>query len=641
VTGVCEPIAVPDLSSIGKGDALIIVPPFASLELPSLGAHLLQACAKGAGLDVRLLYANLVFAASFSEETYDGISCGYQTTAELIGERFFAAAAYGRPPLALPMDGSYDQRFSRAIADFEMKLSLTQLRALEVLATDWVERVGASVARLGFPVVGVSTTFEQTAAAVALLAAVKRRCPETITIVGGANCEGPMADGIVSLDAPIDYVFSGQSEETFVDWLLAVKAGVRPPQRIIKGRRPLDMNGLPPPNYQSWFAQRALFLNKAGVVPKEVYVMYESSRGCWWGEKHHCTFCGLNGLGMRYSEKSADKVIEDLRYLLAQSPTRNVQLTDNIMPYRYFHTLLPRLQGEVPGVRLFYEEKSNLSLEKIQILKQAGVVSIQPGIEAISTPLLQLMDKGVTAAQNVALLRYARSVGVEISWNLLFRFPGDKVQDYEQTLTLIPLLRHLPPPDGFGPLRIDRFSPYHERPERHGLVNLRPLPAYAHIFPPGARIDLIAYNFLASYESAANDKVEAELRAAVTSWQALWRTGSKPPALHVRETRPGAYLLIDTRGLPGARTVQFLDTAQARAALVPHKPRSASANETSALTWALAERVAVHLDGRHVPLATASATLLARFEAETDGAQGAEEELGSSDHRLVRLAGAL
>lgn len=625
MTGVCGPVAVPDLSSIGKGDALIIIPPFANLELPSLGVHLLQACAMCAGLDVRALYANLVFAASFSEETYNGISCGHQTTAELIGERFFAAAAYGRPPLALPIDGSDDQRFSRAIADFEMKISLTQLRTLEALATDWVEQVGVSVARLGFPVVGVSTTFEQTAAAVALLAAVKRCCPETITILGGANCEGPMADGVASLGAPIDYVFSGQSEETFVDWLQTVKAGVRPPQHVIKGHRPLDMDDLPPPNYQSWFAQRALFLDKAKVAPKEVFVTYESSRGCWWGEKHHCTFCGLNGLGMRYSEKSADKVIEDLRYLLAQSPTRNVQLTDNIMPYRYFRTLLPRLQEEVPGVRLFYEEKSNLSLEKIQILKKAGVVSIQPGIEALSTPLLQLMDKGVTAAQNVALLRYARAAGMEISWNLLFRFPGDKVQDYEQTLNLLPLLRHLPPPDGFGPLRIDRFSPYHERPEHHGMGDLRPLPAYSYILPTSARIDLVAYYFLANYESAANDKVQAELRAAVTAWQELWRTGSKPPALHLREVRPGVYLLIDTRGLPGAQTVRFLDTAKARATLVPHKPRTGSADERSAVTWALAERLAVLLDGRHVPLATASTTLLERFEAETDGAQNTEE----------------
>ena len=50
-----------------QGDALIIVPPFAALERPALGPHLLQACAKAAGFEVRILYANLLLAAEIGE----------------------------------------------------------------------------------------------------------------------------------------------------------------------------------------------------------------------------------------------------------------------------------------------------------------------------------------------------------------------------------------------------------------------------------------------------------------------------------------------------------------------------------------------------------------------------------------------
>ena len=116
------------------------------------------------------------------------------------------------------------------------------------------------------------------------------------------------------------------------------------------------------------------------------------------------------------------------------------------MPRSYFRTLLPRLAAEVPGLRAFYEQKSNLSLDNVLELKAAGICDIQPGIEALSTSLLKRMDKGVSARQNIALMRYARAVGLSLTWNLLYAFPGDQLEDYEQTLALVPLLRHLNPP---------------------------------------------------------------------------------------------------------------------------------------------------------------------------------------------------
>lgn len=32
-------------------------------------------------------------------------------------------------------------------------------------------------------------------------------------------------------------------------------------------------------------------------------LVLEGARGCWWGEKHHCTFCGLNGSLMKFRSK--------------------------------------------------------------------------------------------------------------------------------------------------------------------------------------------------------------------------------------------------------------------------------------------------------------------------------------------------
>src|SRR6185369_17014613 len=72
--------------------ALIIVPPFAGLDKPALGAHLLQACARQAGFQVSVLYASLSLGAEIGEAAYTTIA--YSPTQQLVGERLFANAAY-------------------------------------------------------------------------------------------------------------------------------------------------------------------------------------------------------------------------------------------------------------------------------------------------------------------------------------------------------------------------------------------------------------------------------------------------------------------------------------------------------------------------------------------------------------------
>ena len=64
---------------------------------------------------------------------------------------------------------------------------------------------------------------------------------------------------------------------------------------------------------------------------------------------------------------------------------------------------------------MFYEVKSNLRKEDVRQLREAGVVAIQPGIESLSDEVLRIMRKGVSALQNIQLLKGcagARSAGL-------------------------------------------------------------------------------------------------------------------------------------------------------------------------------------------------------------------------------------
>src|SRR5262249_9714226 len=154
------------------------------------------------------------------------------------------------------------------------------------------------------------------------------------------------------------------------------------------------------------FDQYQYFLDGDTTKGSGPALPHESSRGCWWGEKHHCTFCGLNGLGMAFREKSADVVAKELEMMFAKYPIRRVNMVDNIMPHKYFTSLLPRLRDRLPQTAaIFYEQKANITLRKAQALKNARITAIQPGIESLNSHVLKCINKGTTATQNIALLR--------------------------------------------------------------------------------------------------------------------------------------------------------------------------------------------------------------------------------------------
>jgi len=592
---------------LGDADVLLIVPPFAALKYPSLGLHLLQACGRQAGIRVSVFYANLALAAAIGEANYARICDA--PMGSFVGERFFCRCAYGSPALGRNarkmheatwvIEGNRDVEFEPE-STAERPIPPRELARLEKTTGRFVNRVAGAIAEHSYRIVGCTTNFEQTSASVALLNRIKRLCPSTVTILGGANCEGEMAEGIASLGAQIDYIFSGEGESSFPKFVRTILAGSRPPAKIIRGELCRDLDGLPTPEYTEFYEQRKHLLPESSLAAGKTEVLFETSRGCWWGQKHHCTFCGLNGEGMAFRRKSPERVIEELRSLARTYPTRKISMTDNILPQAYFKTLLPRLAAELPGLEIFYEVKANLSLSNLLALKAAGVSWVQPGIEALSSGLLKLMKKGVLARQNLMLLRDARASGVKLSWNLLWGFPGDDLEEYRAIMKIIPLLHHLQPPEGFVHLCIDRFSPYFTRPAEFGIGKVGPFAGYYDFLPKTADTGRIAYHFTGDYDCGSHRRLDVICRLwqQVKGWRAAWEPGGAGPREDLCIVRrPGYYEMADTRRVAGKRRQLILQRDEALD-LLTCRPYAGGARET----WAMDQKLAVVVDGWFVPL---------------------------------------
>src|SRR5262249_3429472 len=135
--------------------------------------------------------------------------------------------------------------------------------------------------------------------------------------------------------------------------------------------------------------------------------------------------------------------------------TRKLSAADNIIPVEYFKSFLPELEGLHLDIDLFYETKANLSEAQVAQYKRAGLNQIQPGIESMNSSVLKLMRKGVTALQNIQLLKWCAQYGISAYWNYLFGFPGEIQESYIGQAELLCRIMHLAPPVGCGPVRFD------------------------------------------------------------------------------------------------------------------------------------------------------------------------------------------
>jgi ribosomal peptide maturation radical SAM protein 1 len=302
-----------------------------------------------------------------------------------------------------------------------------------------------------------------------------------------------------------------------------------------------DLDRLPDPDYDDYFAALRRSSLAASVKPS---LLIESGRGCWWGMKSHCTFCGLNGSTLAFRAKSAERVYAELERQKQRYGVGNFLAVDNIMSYRYFRTLLPMLKERNPGITLFYEVKANLKRDHVELLRDAGVRSIQPGIESLNSNVLRIMRKGVSALQNVQLLRLCREYGVELAWNLLYGFPGESPEDYLATARVVESLDHLRPPGAVARIRLDRFSPHFDRHEEFGITGIRPFAIYGHLYQlPPESIANLAYFFEFEYADGRNPVAYAE--PALTKVRE-WKSHRGGDLIKCYGVRP-ELTLVDTR----------------------------------------------------------------------------------------------
>lgn len=576
--------------------ALINVP-FGSVERPSIGLSQLQSVCReelGDAVQVELHYLNNAFAQYLGPDVYEAISSGsYYLTG--LGDWLFRRTAF---PEYEDNTEEYLARYFGSKRFYEgLASSPEELRAWVARCRNGFEEILVRETEArgldAFDVVGMTSMFSQTGAALALARVLKDRNPGITAVLGGANAEGAMGLAYARHVPSLDYVFSGPALRSFPEFLRRIadsRAGgpLAPPPGVYQaaeagtGRQVVTLGadrpiqaGLPPLDYDGFLDAFDEQVRPLGLEPT---LLFETSRGCWWGELSQCTFCGLNGLTMDYRAMEADQAVQTIRQLFVHGERcSSLMSVDNIMPRGFAKEVLPLLETPA-GTSLFYEVKANLRPSELAVMAAAGLRHIQPGIESLSTAHLKLMRKGTTSFRNIRLLEDAADAEIDVLWNLLVGFPGETEEPYLHYRAMLPLLTHLQPPDGIFPVRFDRFSPYFEQRDEYQL-ELEPADFYGLIYPFGPEFVREAAYYFTDVSSHApyrsySAKWLRELRGLVASWRQRWTQGSQP-VLRVLRSDKG-WTVEDTRAsVEGIR--YLLTDAEADALKWCRRPRKLTA----------------------------------------------------------------
>jgi ribosomal peptide maturation radical SAM protein 1 len=567
-------------SNVGTLSLKLVNMPYADWHFPSLALSQLAAFTRrelAGSVDVQVCYLNQDFAARFDERLYEEIVDKAVHTVTGIGDWVFRQIAY--PELA---DNSeeYFARYYVGSPWAEFRAGILDVRSsLKRFCLDMIDRYELA----GADIVGFTSMFAQNGSSLALARLIKEQNPDATILIGGANCETPMGAVLVENFPDIDFAFSGPSLDSFIDFLRCMLRGDEAGLHSIRGviskancrdqryRSSIghehDINDFFEPDYASFVtAFRENGKTIAGIGNPTLF--FETSRGCWWGERSHCTFCGLNGENLNFRTMSPDMAIRQFQSIYRFAPwCVDYECTDNIMPKNYLKDVFPFLDPP-PGSSMFYEVKVPISEKDMQVLADARVNKVQPGIEALSTTTLKLMGKGTSAFQNIQFLKNCVRFGIEPDWNLLMGFPGEDEETYRKYLLDIPLLRHLPPPRGVGLIRFDRYSPYYNRRSEYGL-DLHPMDFYSLVYPFGED-DLkdLAYFFHDHNMSAYQVNSATWFRQvsdSIDQWKEEWDDTERRASLVLCRAADGTYLIHDSRaGVTGAYGVHAETAAMLR-----------------------------------------------------------------------------
>jgi ribosomal peptide maturation radical SAM protein 1 len=447
--------------------------------------------------------------------------------------------------------------------------------------SQWLSKISLNQ----YSLIGFSICFSQLFPSLYLAKRIKEKYTNVPIVFGGSSCSGDIGESLIQHFPTIDYLIDGEGEHQLLQLChfltgqlktLPGKIRTQSPHPVAKADHPavsLKIDDLPYPDYTPYFQEMNELFPDQPFIPM---LPIEFSRGCWW---NRCTFCNLNLQWQNYRSKNSDRMVTETLHLAETHQCLHFTFTDNALPPREADQFFKKLLKKEIDFDFFAEIRIITDAKRLRLYRQAGLKTVQVGIEALSTSLLIKMAKGTTTIDNIAAMKMCSGSAIRMEGNLITDFPTTTAQEIDETLKNLDFV--LP----FLPLQVASFflgygSPIHARTKNFSIEKVIPHSKNRRLFPKD-----YLYSMTMLINSYRGDKKLQQqqwqpVKQKVRAWQKFHnnRTGKREHPLHYRDG--STFLIIRQERISGAPLLHRLRGTSRKIYLFCDRPQ----NITSLLT---------------------------------------------------------
>lgn len=159
-----------------------------------------------------------------------------------------------------------------------------------------------------------------------------------------------------------------------------------------------------------------------------------TSRGC----PYSCSYCSKAVFGTEYRFQTADRVIEEIKYLQSRFGVKEITFYDDVFTLNRNRTWLLCEKMLEQNLNLHWTCETRVNLvdkQLLELMKKAGCFAIFYGLESGNQKILDSICKKTTVEQNEYAVRLTKQVGIETIGYFMIGSPNETQQTINDTIT--------------------------------------------------------------------------------------------------------------------------------------------------------------------------------------------------------------
>ena len=306
---------------------------------------------------------------------------------------------------------------------------------------------------------GITATTYTRFEAIKIAKYIRKIHPESWVVVGGVHFMHCAKD-VLERIPEIDIVVRGEGEITIVELANALNEGrnfekingitYRRDGQVIENPTQTIFENLDSIPIYTKFTLDEYPEYLLGYPERIPAISVMSSRGC----PYKCIFCSK--AGMKYRLRNAKIVVDEIEFLKQKFDIKAINFLDLTFTAntRHVRAICQEMRNRNIDLKWWCESRADIPLELLDLMKQAGCVSLVVGVESGSPKILSKISKNISIEQVINFCKNCSETGIIVTPYFMFSHLDETKEDVKQTLNLINKLEKFTDSCSFQPTMI-------------------------------------------------------------------------------------------------------------------------------------------------------------------------------------------